>query len=374
MAVDILQSKRIETSDEAVERLFYARGWTDGLPIVPPTPERVLRMLEGTDREPGEVIGGVPPKFGEATVEKIAINAVLAGCGPEHLPVVLAALEAMLQDQFNLYGIQATTHVVAPLVVVNGPIGEELDIACGYNCFGQGHRANAVIGRAIRLVLNNVGGATPGKLDRATFGTPAKYSYCIAENEQENPWEPLHVERGFDRGTSTVTMIGGEGPHNINEHGSTTAEGILKTVAETMCQPGTNNVYYYQEGPWVVLSPEHAAAIAKGGWSKQQVKAYLFENSQIPITRFSRENVERFLLHRWPAWLQERVRAWLSDPSQEVRIPLSGRAEDVNLIVAGGAGKHSLFLPTFGASRSVTLPITLKSGEPARSIKEFARS
>src|SRR5215213_7108676 len=159
MAVDLLQSKRIETSDEAAERLFYARGWTDGLPIVPPTPERVLRTLQGTDREPDEILGAVPPKFGEATVKKIAINAVMAGCGPEHLPVVLAAIEAMLEEQFNLYGCQATTHVVAPLVVVNGPIGEELDIACSYNCFGQGHRSNAVIGRAIRLVLNNVGGA-----------------------------------------------------------------------------------------------------------------------------------------------------------------------------------------------------------------------
>ncbi len=373
MTTEVLQSKQMEVAEEAVDRLFYARGWSDGLPVVAPTPERVTRLLSGTDRTPDEVIGAVPPKFGEATVEKIAVNAVMAGCGPEHLPIVLAALEAMLEEVFNLYGIQATTHMVAPLVIVNGPIAEEADISGGYNCFGQGHRGNAVIGRAIRLVLTNIGGALPGKLDRATFGSPAKYAYCVAENEAENPWEPLHVERGFEPGTSTVTVVGGESPHNINEHGSVSAEGVLTTVAQTMCEPGSNNVYYYQEGPWVVLSPEHAADIAGDGWSKQQVKDYLFEHSKIPMTRFSRENVERFLFHRWPDWLKAEVRAWQGDPSRDVRIPLAGRAEDVNVIVAGGAGKHSLFIPTFGASRSVTRQLELKSGEPARSIKDFTR-
>jgi hypothetical protein len=372
MAVDVLQSKRLDIVEEAIDRLFYARGWSDGLPIVPPTSERVLRMLRGTDRAPNEVIGAVPPKFGEATVEKLAINAVMAGCGAEHLPVVIAATEAMLAEELNIYGIQATTHAVAPLLIVNGPIAEELDISGGYNCFGQGYRANAVIGRAIRLILTNLGGALPGKLDRATFGTPAKYAYCVAENEAENPWEPLHVERGFERSTSTVTMVGAEAPHNVNEHGSVSAEGLLTTIAETMSEPGSNNVYYYQEGPWVVLSTEHAAVIAKDGWSKPDIKQFLFERSQIPITRFSRENVERFLLHRWPAWLQGQVREWLHDANRQVRVPLSARAEDINVIVAGGAGKHSLFIPTFGATHSVTRAITLRDGQPARSIKDFA--
>ncbi|MCC7396738.1 MAG: hypothetical protein IT455_06690 [Planctomycetes bacterium] len=363
----------MEVEEDDVERLFYERGWSDGLPIVAPTPERVLRALAGTDLPPGHVIGGVGPAFGEATVEKIAVNAVMAGCGPEHLPVVIAAVQAMLDERFNLYGCQATTHVVAPLVIVNGPIAEELDVASGYNCFGQGHRANAVIGRAVRFVLTNIGGALPGKLDRATFGTPAKYSYCVAENEQDNPWAPLHVERGHDRSTSTVTVVGAEAPHNINDHGSESAAGLLKTIAESMCQPGSNNAYLYDEGPWVVLGPEHAAALAREGWTKEAVKAHLFEHSQIPIERWSRDNIERYLLIRWPACLSDRVRAWLKDPAQTVKVPLCTRAEHINIIVAGGAGKHSLFIPTFGATASVTVPLTLKDGRPAASIGDFAK-
>ena len=368
-----LQSKTLEVPEDSLDRLFYARGWTDGLPVIAPTPERVMRMLQGTDLAPDHNLGPVGPKFGEATVEKIAINAVMAGCGPEHLPVVIAALGAMLEKKFNLYGCQATTHIVSPLVIVNGPIAEELDIECGYNCFGQGHRANAVIGRALRLILMNVGGGLPGKLDRATFGSPAKYSYCVAENEKESPWDPLHVERGFDRATSTVTVVGAEAPHNINDHGSHSAVGILTTIAQSMSQPGSNNAYLYDEGPWVVISPEHAASIVRDGLTKQQVKEFIFEHSQIAIERFARENVERYLVTRWPEELVNKVRAWLKDPSQTVRTPLCKRAEDISIIVAGGAGKHSLYIPTFGNTASVTQAITLKDGAPARSIKDFAR-
>lgn len=373
MSAAVLKSKQVEVDEDDVQRLFYERGWTDGLPIVPPTPERVLRALAGTDLPPGQVIGGVGPKFGEATVEKIAVNAVMSGCDPEHLPVVIAAVRALLDKRFNLYGCQATTHVVAPLVIVNGPIAEELDIACGYNCFGQGRRANAVIGRAVRSVLTNIGGGLPGQLDRATFGTPAKYTYCVAENEQESPWEPLHVERGHAPTTSTVTVVGAEAPHNINDHGSESADGLLKTIAESMCQPGSNNAYLYDEGPWMVLSPEHARQLAREGWTKQTIREYLFEHSQIPIERWSRDNIERYLLIRWPTWLSDKVRAWLQDPAQTVKVPLCTRAEDINVIVAGGAGKHSLFIPTFGATASVTVPLTLKDGSPAASIRDYAR-
>ncbi len=370
MSTATFLSNRLEVAEESVDRLFYARGWTDGLPVVPPTPERVSRMLQGSHRAPAEIIGTVGPKFGEASIEKIAINAVMAGCGPEHLPVIITALEAMLEKKFNLYGCQATTHVVAPLVLVNGPVAEELDIESGYNCFGQGKRANAVIGRAVRFVLMNIGGGLPGKLDRATFGTPAKYAYCVAENERESPWEPLHVERGFDRSASTVTVIGAEAPHNVNDHGSYSAIGLLTTIAQTMSQPGSNNAYLYDEGPWVVIGPEHAASIARDGWSKQKVKEFLFEHSQIALERWSRENVEAYLLVRWPAPLAEKVRAWLKDPSQKVRTPLCKRAEDINVVVAGGAGKHSLFIPTFGATVSVTRPIAGRDGAPAKSIKD----
>ncbi len=356
MSLD-LSSDRLEFEEATLQDEFYARGWTDGLPVVPPTPDRVARMLVGTARMPRDVLGAVPPKLGTATVEKIAVNAVMAGCAPPHMPVIIAAVEAMLQPEFNLGGCQATTHPVAPLLVVNGPVAEELGIASGHNCFGQGSRANAVIGRALRFVLTNIGGGVPGTLDHATHGTPAKYTYCVAENERDNPWEPLHVELGYARTASTVTVIGAEAPHNINDHGSYSAPAVLKTVAETMCQPGSNNAYLQHDGPWVVLGPEHAATIARDGWSKQQVKAYLFEHTQIPVERYSRENVEQMLLQRWNAELQAKARLWLADASRSFRVPLCARPEDIHILVAGGAGKHSLFVPTFGATVAVTRAI-----------------
>ena len=198
----------------AVNRLYRERGWTDGLPIVPPTEIAVLEFLNATDRDPREVIGVLPPRQGEATVERIAANAVMAGCCPEYFPVVLAAIEALADPLFNLDSVQATTHPVAPLIVVNGPIVREIGLNGGYNAFGQGCRANVTIGRAVRLVLMNVGGGLPGSGDRATQGSPAKLAYCVAENEAGSPWEPLHVEAGFPRDASVVTVFGCEGPHN----------------------------------------------------------------------------------------------------------------------------------------------------------------
>src|SRR5215510_10886474 len=215
----------VEDSLEAVNDWFCREKLSDGLPIVPPTAERVERMLDGIKRDPQEVIGSIPPKWAPATVEKLAINAVMAGCLPEYLPVIIVAVEAVLEDKFNLYGIQSTTHPCAPLLILNGPIARELGVNARYNAFGQGWRPNATIGRAIRLILLNVGGGVPGVLDRATQGQPSKYSYCIAENEAENPWEPLHVERGYAIDESTVTVSGAEGPHNINDHVSTAAPG-----------------------------------------------------------------------------------------------------------------------------------------------------
>src|SRR5882762_3137562 len=209
---------RLDGSYVAVNRLYQERGWTDGLPIVPPTDEAVRECLCWTDRDSREVVAVLPPRQGEATVERIAINAVMAGARPEYLPVIITAAEALADPDFNLDSVQATTHPVAPLMIVNGPIARELEINAGYNAFGQGFRANMTIGRALRLLLMNVGGGLPGTGDRATQGSPAKMAYCIAENEAENPWEPLHVEHGFPADVSTVTTIGCEGPHNIQYH------------------------------------------------------------------------------------------------------------------------------------------------------------
>ena len=256
-----IDPQTLDDLTDVIELLFDS-GWTDGLPVVPPTPRTVQRMLTGTTRQPEELIGRIPPKGGRATVEKIAINAVMAGCKPAYLPVVITAVEALLDDRCNARGVQCSTHISTPLVIVNGPIVQALGINSGHNVFGQGWRANATIGRAVKLVLVNLGGAIPGVTDKATFGHPGKFTYCIAENEPANPWEPLHVERGFAHDESTVTVFGAEAPHNINNHWSATPHGLLQTIADSMATLGSNHLYLGGESI-VVLSPEHADVLAQ---------------------------------------------------------------------------------------------------------------
>ena len=226
----------IDETEDLIEAC-YENGWTDGLPVVPPTPERVERMLNGTDRDPDELIAAVPPKWGRATVEKVAINAVMAGCKPAYLPLILKAVEAMTNEQFNLHGVQVTTSHVGPMLIVNGPIRKQLEINDGFNLFGQGWRANATIGRALRLVCTNIGGALPGELDRAAFGHAGKYTCCIAEKEEVSPWDAMHVDRGFQADDSTVTVFAAAGPQTVNDHGNNTAEGILNTISQNIAAP-----------------------------------------------------------------------------------------------------------------------------------------
>lgn len=332
---------KLPESIEEISESYYQRGWTDGLPIVPPTEDRVEKMLSGTTRKPQDVVGEVPPGNGIATVEKIAINAVMAGCMPQYVPVLITALEAMLEPKFNLYGIQATTHPVAPLVIVNGPIRKRLAINCGYNVFGQGTKANATIGRAMRLILINVGGAVHGKLDRSTQGQPSKYSFCIAENEEKNPWQPLHVERGFEPSVSTVTVLAAENPHNINDHSSIDAQGILTTIIGTMKTQGSNNVLNQSGEVLLTLGPEHASTIAKSGFSKEDIKRFIFMNARLPRSDFSLGHQE----DRFPSF------------KSDAFIPVASRDNAIVIIVAGGAGKHSSFCPNFGHSISVTKQI-----------------
>ena len=328
----------------AFQSFMMERGWGDGLPLIPATGDRVAAMLAATRRPPGDVVAVLPPRLGRATVERVAANAVLAGALPEHLPVILAAVEAVGQPAFNLQAIQTTTHPCSPLIIVNGPIAGRLGINGAGNALGQGHRANAVIGRALRLVLQNVGGARPGHEDRATQGHPGKYSYCVAENEAASPWAPLSVDRGFARDAGAVTVCGSEAPHNINDHGSSTPEGILTTVAGTAAVVGSNNIYLGGE-PLVILGPEHAATVAGGGWSKDDFKRALWERARVPLSRFDPSNIERFaVIH--PAGFKDRP--------PETLAPIARQWSDIMIVVAGGAGKHSVFVPTFGATRSVT--------------------
>jgi hypothetical protein len=320
---------------DEIDTHYQERGWTDGLPIVPPTERRVHELLKQTPRDPREVVGVLPPRQGEATVEKIAVNAVMAGCRPEYFPVVLAAIEALADPLFNLDSVQATTHPVATLLVVNGPIARAIGLQAGYNAFGQGFRANVTIGRAVRLVLMNVGGGLPGSGDRATQGSPAKIAYCVAENEADSPWEPLHVEAGLPPGTSTVTVFGCEGPHNIQDHYSNTALGVLLTVAGAMGQAGSNNLLG-RGWPLLSLGPEHAATIAKEGYTKQKVKDFLFEHARFPLARLGLE------------YRRQQIERWGVVDAPDTMVPIVRRAEDISIIVAGGAGKHSSWQPTFG--------------------------
>jgi hypothetical protein len=340
----------VEAPDDldAFQSWLMDRGWGDGLPTIPPTRARVSAMLTGTRRKPEEVVAILVPRLGRATVEAVAANAVMAGALPEHLPVILAAVEAVANPSFNLQAVQTTTHPCSPLVIVNGSIAKRLGINAAGNVFGQGARANAAIGRALRLTLQNVGGARPGKEDRATQGHPGKYAYCVAENESASPWEPLSVERGFQAEDSTVTVCGSEGPHNINDHGSTTAEDIVTTVAGTAAIAGSNNIYLGGE-PLVVLGPEHAATVASSGWSKDQFKRALWERACVPLGRLAPENIERFATI-YPEGFK--------DKSAATPAPITRDWRDIMVIVAGGAGKHSVYIPTFGATRSVTRRIT----------------
>jgi hypothetical protein len=301
-------------------------------------------MLAGSRRRPDEVVAVLAPRLGEATVERIAVNAVLAGALPEYLPVILAAVEAVADPAFNLQAVQTTTHPCSPLVIVNGPVVARLGLNAGGNALGQGTRANAAIGRALRLVLQNIGGARPGREDRATQGHPGKYSYCVAENEGASPWEPLSVERGFGLGDSTVTVCGSEAPHNVNDHGSTTAEGIVTTVGGTAAIVGHNNVYLGGE-LLIALGPEHAATVAGSGWKKDDLKRAVWEAAQVPLSRFTAENLARFAtIH--PEGFRGR--------SPDALVPMTRDWRDIMVIVAGGAGKHSAVVPTFGMTRSIT--------------------
>ena len=328
---------------EAINRLYRERRWSDGLPVVPPTAERVERMLQHTRRGPHDLIARVAPGYGAATTERIAINAVMAGCEPDYLPVLVAATEAVSDPAFNLQGIQATTNPVAVWLILNGPAARSLGINCSFNCLGQGVWANATIGRAMRLILQNLGGALPGEMDRATHGQPGKFSFCCAENEEASPWEPLHVERGLAAGESTVTVVGAEGTMNMNTHSKDAAE-LVRVIAETMIHPPSNE-YVHGGEPWLLLSPEHAEGFRRGGLTKAQLKRALWEASKMPASRFGTKEMQRARDSRTDE---------LGAIAPETPVPISPRPEDVQIVVAGGPGTHSVYVPSFGNTRAVT--------------------
>ena len=340
-----LSSRRIRVAAGTVDDEFeflYDRGLTDGLPVVPPTEQRVLRMLDGTSRDAQEVVALVPPNLAPATVEKIAINAVMAGCRPDYLPVVLAAVEAACTDDFNLHGVLATTYFAGPVIVVNGPIRHEIGINCGRNALGQGARANASIGRALQLVVRNLGGGRPGEVDMATLGQPGKYTCCFGENEEASTWEPLHVERGFQATQSTVTLFAGEAPRAVRDERSRRAPSLAASLATAL--DGVAHVKLHGMGEvLLVVSPEHHQTFTRDGYSKSDLRARIQEVTARPLKDLlPDEECENgtplgALPHEWIGPDGAPTDRALSKP-----VPKFSSTDDVLIVVAGGtAGKHS---------------------------------
>ncbi len=254
----------------------FDRGWTDGLPVVPPTPERILRMLAGTRRDPHEVVGRIPPDMAPCTVEKVAINAVMAGCRPEYLPVVLTALEAALDPRFTLHGVICSTCFSGPVVIVNGPVAKRLGMNSGMNALGQGNRANATIGRALNLVVRNVGGGRPGEIDRAALGTPGKYTFCFAEDESDDGWTPLAEARGIASGSSAVTVFAGDGVQGVWDQKARTPAELTRSLAMALSAAGHPKLCEWVQAI-LVLSPEHHAIYSGAGWDRDRITAGLHE-------------------------------------------------------------------------------------------------
>lgn len=344
----------VETDLDAIE-YYFAQGLTDGLPVVPPTEARVRAMLDATPKPADKVVALVPPNFGAATVEKVAVNAVMAGCRPDYLPVVIAGVQAMCDERANLHGVQGTTHTATPLFIVNGPIRGRLDVNCAAGVFGSGWRANATIGRALRLIMLNLGGARPGEIDKSTMGHPGKYAYCIGEYEEENPWEPLHVEHGFAAGQSTVSVYCCDAPQCVSNHGSRSAAGILDTIGASMAV-GWSDKTYLAGNHLIVLGPEHARSLARDGLSKADVKRYLFEHVRRPLGELLPGPDGSEGLNR------DRLPDWLDATDDATPVPKVASADDIILVVAGGtAGRFSVHMCGWGGgaglSRLVTVPI-----------------
>lgn len=330
-----------ESFFESAER----HRWTDGLPLVPPTIDRVEAMVAASGFPSEHSLGALLPSGAPATIEKVAVNAVMAGCRPTYMPIVTTAVEAVMDPGFDLGSVQATTHPCGILVLVSGPRASELGINGRASAFGPGSRANATIGRAVRLVLQNIGGAHPGLTDNSTQGSPAKYSYCVTENLDDSPWPPYHVARGHEPASTTVTVASAESPQNINDHVSKEPVGLLHTIASTIATVGSNNAYCRDSDYFVALCPEHANLLDRHGFSRADVQQHIFDRARIPYSEWKVGGM--FGMTPQPRWLDA--------ADDEYQVAMTKRPDDVHILVTGGAGRHSSWLPTWGAgNRAVT--------------------
>ncbi len=334
-----------DTSPETLQAVLEEHGWGDGLPVVPPTEDRVDRMLAQVPGDPDEELGVLHPRAGVVTPRVAAVNAVLAGCTPEAFPVVVAAARALARPELNLRGVNATTHPVAPLLIVHGEIARRGGFNAGVGAFGPGSRANATVGRAVRLVLLHVAGAVPGSGDASSQGQPAKYAYCVAENIDESPWESYAVSRGVTA-PSAVTIHCGEGPHNVHDMESAGDPAlILDKIASAMTSLGMNNAPISQGELFVGFGPEHAHSLAMVGLGRGDIASYLFDHARIRAGVLRRHFEER-------AWA-----TWMKIVADDHLLPMTGHPDNIRVFVVGGPGKHTSLIPSWGMTTSVTLPV-----------------
>ena len=324
------------TSLEDASHLLYRLGITDGLPVVPPTRERVAAMLD--DRDPEHVIATLPPMRNKATARKIAACAVMAGCHPVDFNVLKAATAAVAEPEFNLFGIQTTTGTATPMLIVNGPVVHQLGLNTGANALGPGTRANASIGRALQFALRTIGGADPGRNDKATMGHPGKFTLCCAENTLASPWEPLHVSRGFPVEQSTVTVVGAVGTVEVVDADSADAEGVLTTMAGSMTIAGNlgRGGLLGSGEPLLLVAPEHADLIGRTH-SRRQAQAFLFQHAELPVGSLAPAQAERLR------------------KAAITKLTVAECPEDIMMVVLGGPGAKSTYVPTWGGgTRAVT--------------------
>jgi len=323
---------------ETVQQELAAVYLSDGLPLVPPTEERVTAMLSANSYQADEEIAMVAPSFAMASAGDIAICAVMAGCKPEYFPVLVAAVDALAAPEFNLLGVATTTGSATPIYIVSGPIAEQIGLNGAANALGSGHRANATIGRAMALILQNVCGAKPGELDMATLGQPAKYACCFAENSTENPWAPLHVERGFAADASVVTVVGIAGTVEVNDSDSQTAADMAQTFAQSMLIAGVAGGSGLLGGgePLCILPPEWVEMFQREGLDKQKTKAAIWERAWLPVEKLA------------PAMRTRRMAAG-GDPAAEI-IRVAEKPDDIMIVVAGGVGRKAAYAPTWGGT------------------------
>ena len=333
-----LRSTRDEVADPlAAIETYFERGWTDGLPVVPPTEENILAMLDAMGKRPEDILGEIPARARKITAEKLAINAVLAGCLPIYAPVLLATVEALCDPAFSVHGPTASTSGMGILTIVNGPVASQIGMNAGENLFGPGWRANATIGRALRLLLRNVCGAIPGVLDRSCFGHPGKFTYCIAEDEAHSPWVPLHVERGIPPEESAVTIFAGESPHQIANSTASDPEAILSSIADVMVAGGRLSLSGQQFV--LIVAGEHRKRLSEHGWTKKDIRGWLHEHAVR-----SEEDLARVGRLPAPGTEEQAARQYraVAEPDDILVVAAGGEAGGYSALIAGWSGKlHS---------------------------------